>query len=71
MADFFANSKAGDGPGLAMRAVLLSWSGPSRLFSLARTLWAVEKPDPWQSSRLLGPLLHGTQRAPGLKSNHR
>ena len=39
-----------------MRVLLISCSVPSWLFSFARTLWAVEKPDPWQSCRLLEPL---------------
>ena len=55
-------------PGLALGVVLISCSVPSWLFSLAPVLWAVEKPDPWQSCRLLEPLsAHGAQRAPGQK----
>ena len=52
--------------GLATRVVLISCSVPSSLFSLALTIWAVERPDPCQSCRLLEPLpAHGAQRAPG------
>ena len=32
----------------------VSCSVPSWLFSIARTLWAVETPDPWQSCHLHG-----------------
>ena len=57
--------------GLAMRVVLISCSVPSWLFSLAPTLWAVEKPDPWESCRLLEPLpARGARRAPGQKPTH-
>ena len=61
-------SKVGEG-GIGKRGVVLtSCSVPSWLCSLAPTLWAVEKPDPVQSCRLLEPLPAGAQRAPGQKS---
>ena len=38
---------------------------------LCPTLWAVEKPDLWESCRLLEPLpAHGPQNAPGQKPTH-